>query len=56
VHLSFLSEVNKLTEIVLVIYVHETRIIKVIGLRNQIIPIETLTVFTSEKLIAYKVH
>jgi len=35
VHLRFLSEVDRLTKTILVVYFHETRIIKAIGLSNQ---------------------
>jgi len=53
IHLRLVSKVNRLTKITLIIYFHETKVIKPIGLSNQF-PIETLTVFTLRKLIARK--
>jgi len=54
-HLSLLSKVNRLAKLILIIYFHETKIIKATRFRNQLFPIETLTVFTLGGSIAYKV-
>jgi len=54
-HLSLLSNVNRLAKLILIIYFHEIKIIKATRFRNQLFPIEALTVFTLGESIVYKV-
>ena len=49
-HLRLPSKVDRLTKIILVIYFHETRIIKGTRLSNQKLPIKTLIVFHIRKI------
>jgi len=49
IHLPLVSKVNRLTKITSIIYFHEIKVIKPIGLSNQF-PIETLTVFHIKKI------